>query len=65
MCEHFGLHYELIKPLRKCWHGEYGKITHEELAYFTGITGRTNQEGRDAALLAWIYAGFPVKVKTM
>ena len=30
----------------------------EELAAFTGITGRTNQEGRDAALLAWTWAGF-------
>ena len=63
MCERYQLHYEFIKPLRKYWKGENGKITHEELAYFTGISGRTNQEGRDAALIAWIYAGFSVKVK--
>lgn len=62
MCERYGLHYEFIKPLRKVWRGKDGKITHEELAYFTGIQGHTNQEGRDAALLAWEYAGFPVKV---
>lgn len=62
MCDHFGLHYEFIKPLRKVWKGKDGKITHEELAYFTGIQGHTNQEGRDAALLAWEYAGFPVRV---
>jgi len=63
MCERYELRYEFIKPLRKCWQGENGKITHDELSYFTGITGRTNQEGRDAALIAWIYAGFPVRVK--
>lgn len=63
MCERYGLSYEFIRPLRKCWQGENGKITHDELAYFTGLRGRTNQEGRDAALIAWIHAGFPVKVK--
>ena len=63
MCERYELRYEFIKPLRKCWRGEDGKITHEELAYFTGLKGRTNQEGRDAALIAWVYAGFAVRVK--
>lgn len=63
MCERYGLHYEFIKPLRKCWKGKDGKITHDELAYFTGIKGRTNQEGRDAALIAWVYAGLPIRVK--
>lgn len=62
MCERYQMHYEFIKPLRKYWKGENGKITHEELAYFTGIKGRTNQEGRDAALIAWVYAGYPVSV---
>ena len=42
------------------WKGKDGKITHDELAAFTGIMGRTNQEGRDAALLAWTWAGFPL-----
>lgn len=64
MCGHYQLRYEFIKPLRKCWRGEDGKITHDELAYFTGIKGRTNQEGRDAALLAWNYAGFQIRVPT-
>lgn len=63
MCAHFGIPYEFIKPLRKTWRGKDGKITHEELAYFTGITGHTNQEGRDAALIAWVYAGLPIRVK--
>ncbi len=62
MCEHYGLRYEFIKPLRKTWRGKDGKITHDELAYFTGIKGHTNQEGRDAALIAWVYAGFTVRV---
>lgn len=62
MCERYGLQYEFIKPLRKCWRGENGKITHNELSYFTGLKGRTNQEGRDAALIAWNYAGFPIRV---
>ena len=52
MCQHHRVQYEFIRP-----------ITHEELAYFTGIHGRTNQEGRDAALIAWTYAGLPVRVK--
>lgn len=50
-------------PLRKCWKGKGGKITHEELASFTGLIGRTNQESRDAALLAWSFANLPIRVK--
>ena len=63
MCEFYGIHTELQKPLNKGWNGTNGKITHEELAYFTGITGKTSQDGRDAALIAWNYAGFPIKIK--
>lgn len=62
MCEHWNIPYELVKPLSKCWKGGDRKITHDELAKFTGINGRTNQEMRDAALISWIYAGFPVKI---
>jgi len=61
MCKHWQIPYELMKPLPKMWKGVDKKITHEELAAFTGIMGRTNQEGRDAALLVWIWAGFSVK----
>lgn len=50
-------------PLKKCWRGKDGKITQDEIAYFTGISGRTNQEMRDALLLAWSYAGLPIRVK--
>ena len=62
-CEHYGLEVVEQRPLRKCWKGRDGKITHEELEYFTGLRGRTNQEMRDAVLLAWNHAGLPIKVK--
>lgn len=63
MAEHIGLECVARKPLRKCWRGKDRKITHEEIAGFTGITGRTNQEARDALLLAWVEADLPIKVK--
>lgn len=69
MCTHWQMPHEEIKPLilrirgRNIWKGKDGKITHEELAAFTGIKGRTNQEERDAALIAWNYAGFPLSKK--
>lgn len=42
------------KPLRKMWKGKDSKITAKELESITGYSERTNQEGRDACLLAWI-----------
>jgi hypothetical protein len=65
MAKHYG--FEVIEqaPLKKCWKGRDGKITHEELASFTGLMGKTNQDARDATLMAWVYAGFPIKVKTI
>ena len=63
MCKHLGIEVLEHAPLRKCWNGTDGKITHEELAYFTGIAGRTNQDARDAALLAWSFSGLPIKVR--
>ncbi len=63
MCEAQGVPHTLIKPLTKSWRGEDKKITQAELEQFTGpIKGRINQEGRDAALIAWHYAGLPIKV---
>jgi hypothetical protein len=61
MCEYYAIPVVIAKPLKKTWKGKDGKITQEEIALFTGITGRTNQEGRDAALLAWVYAGLPIR----
>lgn len=52
------------KPLKKMWRGRDRKITHEELVQFVPIAKkRTNQEERDAALLAWNAAGLPIKLK--
>lgn len=62
-CKYAGMEVLEHFPLRKSWKGGDGKITHEELSYFTGIQGRTNQEQRDAALLAWHVANLPIKVK--
>ena len=62
-CRHYGIEGVEQPPLRKMWKGKDGKITHEELQHFTGITGKTNQETRDAALLAWEYAGLPIRIK--
>lgn len=62
-CEHLGLNFQVVKPLKKCWRGQDGKITQEEAEYFMGKLPRMNQDQRDALLLAWVYAGLPVKVK--
>ena len=62
MCDYLGVPYVLRKPLHKVWQGKDGKITAKELSVFTGLRGRTNQEGRDAALLAWCEAGLPIKI---
>ncbi|HEY9542973.1 MULTISPECIES: hypothetical protein [Bacteroidales] len=52
-------------PLRKCWKGKDGKITADELQQITGLIGRTNQESRDAALLAWCVANLPIRAKCL
>lgn len=62
MCEYMGIPFKLRKPLPKMWHGKDRKITADEFKAITGYQGRTNQEGRDAGLLAWVEAGFPLKV---
>lgn len=63
MCQYYGLDWMHIKPLRKCWSGRDRKITHDELCAVTGLMyGRTNQEMRDAALIAWVSAGLPVRI---
>ena len=64
IAEHYGLEVVLQKPLLKIWKGRDGKITHEEAAYFMrGLPKQTNPETRDAALLAWNYAEYPIRVK--
>lgn len=53
----FNLDVIEIRPLKKCWKGKDGKITHEELNYQLKLYGfkplkRTNQDIRDSVLLA-------------
>ena len=51
------------KPLRKCWKGKDGKITHEEITKITKWDkARSNQEVRDALLLAWTHTKLPMKL---
>lgn len=60
---YYGLDVVEQLPLKKIWKGKDGKITHDELSAFVpGLPSRTNQEGRDAMLLAWNHAGFPIRM---
>lgn len=61
---YYGLEVVEQLPLKKIWKGREGKITDEEIKAFIPIKGRTNQETRDAALLAWNEAGFPIRIIT-
>ena len=69
MSRHYGLDTMEVKPLRKSWKGTDGKITHEELCALMMASGiptvinRTNQEIRDAILLAIFHSGMPVIMK--
>lgn len=55
MCAYYGVAYKLIKPLKKVWRGADGKITAKEFEQITSTKIRTNQEMRDAGLIAWFY----------
>lgn len=63
MCEALSIPHDEIAPLRKCWKGKDGKITADEFRQITGVTGRYNQDMRDAGLMAWVYANLPLKLK--
>lgn len=64
MCRHYGIEVVEHIPLRKCWKGKDRKITHDELSQFApGLPKRTNQEERDAALLAWSFSNLPICLK--
>lgn len=65
MCGYYIIPYEFKRPLPKFWVGHDRKITTEELEIVTGQKiSRCNQEGRDAALLAWDKAGFPIRISS-
>lgn len=61
---YYGLEVKEQLPLKKMWKGRDGKITHEEISVFIRMGARSNQETRDAALLAWNEAGFPIRIIT-
>lgn len=63
MARAYGLKVVEHIPLVKCWKGKDRKITDGEIKAFIPIQGRTNQESRDAALLAWVFAGLPIRVR--
>lgn len=64
MCKHYGIDTLEQRPLIKKWSGTDGKITHDEISHFIpGFPSRSNQEVRDAALLAWYIAGNPITIK--
>ncbi len=63
-CKAIGIDVIEQWPLKKCWKGPDGKITHAELAHFVpGLPSRTNSEERDAILLMWNEANLPMKIK--
>lgn len=44
-----------VKPLKKVWKGSDGKISQSEIVkMIPGFPKRSNQEVRDAALIAWV-----------
>lgn len=65
-CKYLDIPYEEKIPLKKCWAGKDGKITHEELQMllegmgFPPIKGTTNPEKRDALLIALDRSGLPL-----
>ena len=63
MCRHYGIEVREQMPLAKIWQGPDGKITHKELAYFTGVKDHSGQDARDAALISWNYANYAIKMK--
>lgn len=70
MAQAYGLEVKEKSPLRKCWKGRDGKITHGELVSLLegsgvrySLGGRSNQEERDAALLALDASGITMRIK--
>ena len=58
LLRHLGHEVREVRPLKKLWRGKDGKITHEEICRLTGWDApRSNQEQRDALLLAWVESG--------
>ena len=63
MLNYYGIEVIEKEPLRKIWKGPDGKITHTEITAITGWEKkRSNQEERDAMLLAWDRSGLPIRI---
>ena len=68
MLDHHNVQYFVRKPLLKRWQGQDGKITHKELcevlqsAKIGFDRKRTNQEERDALLLACVLVDFEYRI---
>lgn len=69
LLDHRGIPHTEVLPLVKCWKGNDRKITHEELDTIvrringSGLTRRrSNQEERDALLLAWVNSRLPITI---
>lgn len=62
MCRHWGMEVREQHPLKKIWRSRDGKITAEEFRQVTGYCGRSNQDERDAGLIAWYAADLPMRV---
>lgn len=62
-CEHFLIPHEVVKPYVHDWGLDHrSKISKLELDYVIGTKlKRNNQEERDAALIAWLGANFPLR----
>lgn len=63
MLQYYGIQVEEKPPLIKMWKGLDRKITHAEITAITGWDKkRSNQEERDAMLLAWDRSGLPIRI---
>ena len=69
--QYYNIKAKAVKPFRKTWTGPDGKITHQELKRLCEMSGvyftdsKTNQEKRDAALIALYCSKLPVKYKVV
>lgn len=62
--QYYGIEVKEKQPLRKIWQGKDRKITHAEITAITGWDKkRSNQEERDAMLLAWNESGLPIIIR--
>ena len=65
MLNYYGIEVIEKSPLKKIWAGTDRKITHTEITAITGWSKkRSNQEERDAMLLAWDHSNLPIIIKT-